>query len=105
MALMIITATVGVALPAGLAVPAQAAADPKLVAKIDSVLRDSRTTKARTGVVVLDGRSGESLYQRYGTRTVIPASNTKILTAVTAMHVLKPDYRFRTEVIRRAPVV
>lgn len=104
-ALMIISTTVGVAVPVSMAVPAQAATDPKLVTKIGAVLSDARTTKAKSGVVVLDGRTGEKLYQRYGSRAVLPASNTKILTAVTAMHVLKPGYTFKTEVIRRAPVV
>ena len=34
----------------------------------------------------------------------MPASNTKIVTAVAAMHTLGPDYRFKTEVIRRDKV-
>ena len=34
----------------------------------------------------------------------MPASNTKILTAVAAMHVLGPDYRFSTDVVRRGSV-
>lgn len=101
----VITGGLAVVLPVGAAIPAQAATDPGLVTKINSVLRDSRTTRAHSGVVVLDATSGARLYDRYAERAVTPASNTKILTAVTALHVLGPDYRFRTEVIRRARMV
>lgn len=53
----------------------------------------------------MDARSGELLYSRYGTRSVVPASDTKIVTAVAALHTLGPGYRFSTEVIRRGVVV
>ncbi len=83
--------------------PAQAA-DAKLTSKINSVLQDSRTQRAKTGVVVLDS-SGAQLYSRYGSRSVMPASNTKIITAAAAMHTLGPGYRFKTEVISRHKIV
>ncbi len=88
-----------------IALPAHAAGDPALVRKLNSVLSDSRTQRAHTGAVVLDADSGELLYSRYGNTAVMPASNTKIVTAAAAMHTLKPSFRFKTEVIRRGPVV
>ena len=86
-----------------LAVPAHAALDTRLQSRLASVLNDSRS-RTESSVVVLDATTGERLYNRSGTRSVMPASNTKILTAVTAMHVLKPTYRFKTEVIRRGGI-
>lgn len=89
---------VAVVAPAADASPA----DPALKAKIGSVMHDARVTSARSGAIVLDGNDGRELYRRYAWRGNIPASNTKIVTAVTAMHTLGPSYRFKTEVIRRA---
>ena len=90
--------------PQLIAAPAQAAEDPGLVTELNSVLSDSRTKRAKTGAVVLDAKTGELLHSRYGKRSVMPASNTKIVTAVAAMHTLTPTYRFTTSVIRRAAV-
>lgn len=85
-------------------VPAQAVPDAKLTSKINSVMKDPGVQRARSGVVVLDS-SGGLLYNRYGTRAVMAASNTKILTAAAAMHTLGPGYRFKTEVISRHKIV
>jgi len=97
---------------AGLVVPAHrlqevAAApvtDKALATKLASVLKDSRVTKGRTSAVVLDAATGSELFQRSGSRATMPASNTKIITAAAAVHTLGPDYRFRTQVIRRAKI-
>ena len=97
---------------AGLLVPAhqlpEAAAAPvtdkALASKLASVLKDSRVTKGRTSAVVFDAATGSELFQRSGSRATMPASNTKIVTAAAAMHTLGPDYRFRTQVIRRAKI-
>lgn len=37
-------------------------------------------------------------------RVMIPASNNKVFTAVWALAVLGPDYRFRTELLRGGPI-
>jgi len=89
-----------VAAPVAYASPA----DPGLTSKIKAVMADPRVTEARSGAIVLDASDGRKLYTRHTTRAVIPASNTKILTAVTALHVLGPKYRFKTQVIRRGRV-
>lgn len=96
----------GLVVPSGQAAPAAAAvSDPALASKIASVLRDSRVTSGRTSVVVLDAASGDELFQRSAGRALLPASNTKIVTAAAAMHTLGPGYRFSTQVIRRAKLV
>jgi D-alanyl-D-alanine carboxypeptidase/D-alanyl-D-alanine-endopeptidase (penicillin-binding protein 4) len=78
--------------------------DPGLRSKIRSVLQDGRVADARSGAIVLDAGDGRELVKRHPGRGIIPASNTKIATAVTAMHILGPGYRFKTEVIRRGKV-
>ena len=100
---LVICAGLAGALSVALVVPADAAVDKKLQTKLTSVLNDSRS-RTESAVAVLDAGSGEVLYNRGGGRALMPASNTKILTAVAALHVLKPGYRFSTEVIRRGRV-
>lgn len=87
-------------------VPSAAAkvTDPALAKKIASVMKDSRVTKARSSVVVIDADTGSELYQRSGSRATMAASNTKIITAAAAMHTLGPGYRFKTQVIKRAKI-
>ena len=82
---------------------AAAAPDAGLTRKLNAVLSDGRIDT--TGAVVLDARTGERLYSRNGSEPLLPASNTKIVTGAAALEVLGEDYRFRTEVIRRAAVV
>ncbi|MFT4165820.1 MAG: D-alanyl-D-alanine carboxypeptidase/D-alanyl-D-alanine-endopeptidase [Microlunatus sp.] len=93
----------------GLVAPVQPAAaakvsDPALAKKLASLMKDSRVTGGKTGVAVFDATTGSELYQRKGSQALMPASNTKILTAAAAMHTLGPDYRFKTEAIKRAKV-
>ncbi|MFL6027363.1 MAG: D-alanyl-D-alanine carboxypeptidase/D-alanyl-D-alanine-endopeptidase [Friedmanniella sp.] len=101
-----VAAVAALVLTATAAAPAHAASpDPRLVSKLDTVLADTRVPPGRTGVAVLDAGSGSRLYDRSGSRALIPASNTKIVTAVAALHTLGPGYRFRTDVIRRGRIV
>jgi serine-type D-Ala-D-Ala carboxypeptidase/endopeptidase (penicillin-binding protein 4) len=102
LAAVIISGTAAVVTLAIAAQPASAAADPALATKLAAVMRDSRVQHARSGAIVLDAKDGSQLYGRYVDRALTPASNTKILTAATALHVLGPSYRFKTEVVRRA---
>ena len=85
--------------------PAAAAPDAGLVRKLNRVLGDNRVEKSGTGAVVLDATTGEVLYNRGGSKALMPASNTKIVTAAAALETLKGSYRFETRVIRRAKVV
>ena len=93
--------TTSVGLPSATASPT----DPALATKLSGVMRDWRVQQATSGAVVLDAADGTELYRRYAAQSITPASNTKIVTAVAAMHTLGPGYRFKTTVIRRASVV
>ena len=99
-------AAAALALTAAAATPAVAASpDPALAKKLTGVMSDSRVQRAASGTVVLDAGSGAVIYSRYGGKALMPASNTKSLTAAAAMDKLGPDYRFKTEVFRRARLV
>ncbi|WP_169515779.1 D-alanyl-D-alanine carboxypeptidase/D-alanyl-D-alanine endopeptidase [Amycolatopsis nigrescens] len=65
---------------------------------LDTILADPSLAGADVGVVVRAASTGEVLYTRQSDRRRQPASNTKLLTAATALDVLGPGYRFHTGV-------
>lgn len=50
------------------------------------------------GVLAIDAATGEVLTDRGSTKSMLPASNMKIVTAVTALATMGPDTRFTTKV-------
>ena len=65
---------------------------------IDQVLADSIFAPTRAGIKVISSNSKEVLYERDSKLLMRPASNMKLLTSATALHVLGKDYRFKTSV-------
>jgi D-alanyl-D-alanine carboxypeptidase/D-alanyl-D-alanine-endopeptidase (penicillin-binding protein 4) len=53
---------------------------------------------SNVGVLAIDAATGEVLADRASTASMIPASNMKIVTAVTALATLGPDRRLTTKV-------
>jgi D-alanyl-D-alanine carboxypeptidase/D-alanyl-D-alanine-endopeptidase (penicillin-binding protein 4) len=84
----------------GLLLPASAAAD-DLAAKIDAVIDGPDYKQARWGVLVVDGKTGESLYERDADRLFLPASVTKLYSCAAALAAIGPDHKFETPVYRR----
>ncbi|TDC65465.1 D-alanyl-D-alanine carboxypeptidase/D-alanyl-D-alanine endopeptidase [Streptomyces hainanensis] len=72
---------------------------PDFAEALDRALADPRLDGARAGVVVLDAATGDTLYERGGDDRLMPASNTKLLTAAAALDILGPDHRYRTEAV------
>ncbi|NNF14935.1 MAG: D-alanyl-D-alanine carboxypeptidase/D-alanyl-D-alanine-endopeptidase [Gemmatimonadetes bacterium] len=65
---------------------------------LEDVLTDPPFDQMHVGVLAVDAGTGEVLYDHNGHRKFIPASNQKILVTATALSLLGPDHRFRTEV-------
>jgi D-alanyl-D-alanine carboxypeptidase/D-alanyl-D-alanine-endopeptidase (penicillin-binding protein 4) len=80
-----------------------ASSQARLGTKLSGILDDARS-RTETDVSVLDADTGAVVYARRSTSANLPASNAKVLTAVAAMHVLGPGYRFTTDVVRRGRV-
>ena len=72
---------------------------------IDQVLADSIFIPARAGIKVISSNSKEVLYERDSKILMRPASNMKLLTSSTALHVLGKDYRFKTSVYTDTSVI
>jgi D-alanyl-D-alanine carboxypeptidase/D-alanyl-D-alanine-endopeptidase (penicillin-binding protein 4) len=57
------------------------------------------------GVLVVSLETGDTLFSLGADQPLTPASNIKLLTTAAALHVLGPEYRFRTWLLSDAPVV
>ena len=65
---------------------------------IDQVLADSMFIPSRASIKVISGDTKEMLYERDSKLLMRPASNVKLLTSATALHVLGKEYRFKTSI-------
>ena len=73
-------------------------ADPERIADaLDDPMSESGLEEGLSGFVV-DGMTGEPLFDRDAESPAVPASTTKIVTAVAALSVLGPDHVLSTEV-------
>ena len=98
-----------VAAAAGLvAVPAPAAdqAGPSsLGKKLDAVLDGPDYKHATWGVLVVDAKTGETVYARNPDALLAPASVTKLFSCAAALVAVGPDTRFETAVHQRGLVL
>jgi D-alanyl-D-alanine carboxypeptidase/D-alanyl-D-alanine-endopeptidase (penicillin-binding protein 4) len=73
--------------------------DADLAARLTRTLRSPYLSLGQTAAIAVDAATGEVLYAHNATRPVVPASNEKLPVAWTALTLLGPAYRFRTEVL------
>lgn len=66
-------------------------------AKMDSLLSAS-LQKINFGIEVMNADAEQIIYSKNSESMFIPASNTKILTSLSALAILGPQYTFKTEV-------
>src|SRR5437660_12159 len=83
--------------------PSVHAAD-ELASHIEAVLNAPRYKQAHWGLLVVDGKSGQVLYERDADRLFAPASTTKLYSCATALCLLGPDFKFKTPVYRRGEI-
>jgi serine-type D-Ala-D-Ala carboxypeptidase/endopeptidase (penicillin-binding protein 4) len=76
------------------AVPTKAAA--RFAKRVDALLAAPPASQAHWGILVVDAKTGETLYAHDEQKLFSPASNMKLFTTALALSTLGPDYRFRT---------
>lgn len=81
----------------GGAPPAQAKPDPTLASQAAKLMQDSRVRNASVSTVILDAADGSEIYAKSGSSALMPASNTKNLTASAALQNLGTGYKFSTD--------
>ena len=60
--------------------------------------------KGEWGILVVDAKTGETLYEKNADSYFVPASNMKLFTTALAMAKLGPDYRFHTTIETRGTI-
>ncbi len=75
-----------------------------LSSKVDAVLATTGYENAQWGVLVVDGRTGQTLYEHNPDSLFAPASVTKLFSTAAALVELGPNQRFQTPMVRRGDV-
>ncbi len=98
----LLSATFVAALSVGLVAAGSGSASAAPREKTVDQLVDKRLSNPRlgnsVGLLAVDAATGEVLSEHDSTRRMLPASNMKIVTAVTALAALGADHRFTTRV-------
>src|SRR3989440_6156229 len=68
----------------------------KFASRAEALLATTPTNKGEWGLLVVDGESGETLYEQNADKYFVPASNMKLFTTALALAKLGPEYRFHT---------
>lgn len=71
---------------------------------IDSILNQPELQYAHVGMIVLDLSRDTVIYARNSQKSMIPASNAKIITSATALSFLGPEFRYKTRLAIDGPV-
>ena len=64
--------------------------------EIDSLTSQPAFRNAQWGVLIVNPRTGDTLYSKNAGKLFMPASNMKIITSAAALTLLGPEYRYRT---------
>ncbi|MBE0431881.1 D-alanyl-D-alanine carboxypeptidase/D-alanyl-D-alanine-endopeptidase [candidate division WOR-3 bacterium] len=71
---------------------------------IDSILNQPELQHAHVGMIVLDLSRDTVIYARNCQKSMVPASNVKIITSATALSFLGPEFRYKTRLAIDGPV-
>lgn len=72
--------------------------------EIDSLTSQPAFRNAEWGVLIVNPRTGDTLYSKNAGKLFMPASNMKIVTSAVALTLLGPEYRYRTTFLRDGEV-
>lgn len=86
------------------AAPLSAQSVGPLEGELRGVLGTTGWGDARWGALVVSLDGGDTLFAMEPSAPLAPASNVKLLTTAAALHVLGPEYRFRTWLLATAPI-
>jgi serine-type D-Ala-D-Ala carboxypeptidase/endopeptidase (penicillin-binding protein 4) len=94
----LVAAIVALTVPAGTGATTRTAA-PRLDAALERALRAPYIDADSSAAIAVDLRTGSTVYELNGRRSLLPASAEKLAVSFAALRVLGPGFRFRTEVV------
>jgi D-alanyl-D-alanine carboxypeptidase/D-alanyl-D-alanine-endopeptidase (penicillin-binding protein 4) len=71
---------------------------------IDSLTSQPAFRNATWGVLIVNPRTGDTLYSKNAGKLFMPASNMKIITSAAALALLGPDYTYKTTFLTNGEV-
>ena len=71
---------------------------------IDSLTSQPEFRSAQWGVLVVNPRTGDTLYSKNAGKLFMPASNMKIITSAAALTLLGPEYTYKTTFLTNGEV-
>jgi serine-type D-Ala-D-Ala carboxypeptidase/endopeptidase (penicillin-binding protein 4) len=99
---------VGWASTCGLALCAQESPDASghhdLAHRVDAVLATPGYRSGHWGILVVDRKTGQTLYERDPDQLFAPASVTKLFSTAAALVDIGPNHRFQTPLVRRGDI-
>jgi D-alanyl-D-alanine carboxypeptidase/D-alanyl-D-alanine-endopeptidase (penicillin-binding protein 4) len=72
--------------------------------RVEAVLTTPGFQNGQWGVLVVDRKTGQTIYERNADKLFAPASVTKLFSTAVALLELGPNYRFQTPLLRRGEV-
>ena len=84
--------------------PTRTAATDALSRRVEGVLTTAGFQNGHWGVLVVDRKTGQVVYERNADQLFAPASVTKLFSTAAALIELGPGYRFQTPLVRRGEV-
>jgi serine-type D-Ala-D-Ala carboxypeptidase/endopeptidase (penicillin-binding protein 4) len=84
--------------------PTRSTVNDALVRRVEAVLTTAGFQNAHWGVLVVDRKSGQVVYERNADQLFAPASVTKLFSTAAALIDLGPGYRFQTPLVRHGEV-
>ena len=70
-----------------------------LQSEVKKLINSADLNKGTAGVCIIDTASNKELVSINASKQMIPASNQKLITGGTALHVLGPSFEFKTQLI------
>ena len=75
-----------------------------LARKVEAVVQSPGYRSGHWGILVVDARTGRTIYEQNSDQLFAPASVTKLFSTAAALVELGSDYRFETPVVRRGEI-
>jgi len=69
-----------------------------LAGRIESIVNQPTQRKTQFAINIINAESGETVYSLNQNKSMIPASNMKVILSAAALRFLGPDFEYRTQV-------